>query len=152
MLHVKSILWPSDDSESSVRALETAVELAKQFGAKIYGLQAVPQVPVYTDTAVPMTGFDIPRYEGELKKSTHKALKQKIAAKVSDDVEVETFVEIGKPSDVIINFAKERKVDLIVMATHSRPGISHFFIGSVTEDTMRRSTIPILVVPEAGSR
>ncbi len=152
MLHVKSILWPSDESESSVRALEMAVELAKQFGAKIYGLQAVPQVPVYTDTAVPMTGFDIPQYEGELKKSVHKALKQKIAAKVPDNLEVETFVAIGKPSDVIINFAKERKVDLIVMATHSRSGISHFLIGSVTEDTMRRSTIPILVVPESNSR
>jgi len=152
MLHVRSILWPSDDSESSVRALETAVELAKQFGARIYGLQVVPQVPVYSDTAVPITGFDIPRYEGELKKSTHQALKQKIAAKVPDNVEAETFVEIGKPSEVIINFAKERKVDLIVMATHSRAGISHFLIGSVTEDTMRRSTIPILVVPEAASR
>ena len=152
MLHIKSILWPSDDSDSSVRALETAVQLAKQFGAKIYGLQVVAEVPIYANTAVPMTGFDIPRYEDELKKSTHQALKQRIAAKVPDNVEVETFVELGKPSDVIINFAKEKKIDLIVMATHSRTGISHFFIGSVTEDTMRRSTTPILVVPEAGSR
>ena len=149
MLHVRSILWPSDDSESSVRALETAVELAKQFGARIYGLHVVPQVPVYNDATVPMTSFDIPQYEGELKKSSHKALKQKIAAKVPDNVEVESYVEIGKPSDIIINFAKERKVDLIVMAPHSRSGISHFLIGSVTEDTMRRSTIPILVVPDA---
>ncbi len=54
MLHVKSILWPSDDSDSSVLALETAVALAKQFGARIYGLQVVPRVPVYTDTAVPI--------------------------------------------------------------------------------------------------
>ncbi len=77
---------------------------------------------------------------------------QKIADKVPDSVTVEATVEIGKPSDVIINFAKERQVDLIVMATHARSGISHFFIGSVTEDTIRRSTIPILVIPVPGSR
>ncbi|MGW8193136.1 MAG: universal stress protein, partial [Desulforhopalus sp.] len=110
MLTVKSILWPFDNSESSVRALETAVELAKQYGAKIYGLQAVPQVPVSGD-AVPLPGFDIVKYEEQLKNSARKALKEKITTKVPEDIEVDEVVEVGKPSDVILNFAKEMKVD-----------------------------------------
>jgi nucleotide-binding universal stress UspA family protein len=152
MLQVNSILWPFDDSDSSVRALKTAVELAKQYDAKLYGLHVVPQVPVYTDTAVPLTSFDIEKYEQQLKDTAEKTLKKIVAEKVPEGVNVEPCVVMGKPSDAILNFAKEMKVDLIVMATHARGGISHLLIGSVTEDTIRRSEIPILVVPDPDSR
>ncbi len=148
MLHVQSILWPSDDSATSVRALEVAADLAKQFGAKLYGLVVVPDIPVSTDTTLPMTVPEIQRYEADLRNSAEKGLKQKFTTLVSDTIETETFVKSGKPSDVIINFTKEKKIDLIVMATHSRKGVSHFLIGSVTEDTIRHSATPILVVPQ----
>jgi universal stress protein A len=152
MLQVKSILWPFDDSDSSIRAFKTAVELAKQYGAKLYGLHVAPQVPVYTDASVAVTSFDIEKYEQQLKHTAEKNLKKIVTDKAAEGVDIETSVEMGKPSDVILNFAKEMKVDLIVMATHARGSISHFFIGSVTEDTIRRSEIPILVVPNPDSR
>ncbi len=43
MLQVKSILWPFDDSDASIRALAAAAELAKQYDAKLYGLHVVPR-------------------------------------------------------------------------------------------------------------
>ncbi len=149
MQPVKSILWPSDASKFSVRSLETAVELAKQFGAKLYGLQVVPRVPIDDSgfAGPPIAELDIPKYEQRLRYSAEKALKQTVAEKVPEDVAVETHVEMGKASEVIINFAKELKVDLIVMVTHGRTGLSHLMIGSVTEDVIRRSPIPILVLP-----
>jgi nucleotide-binding universal stress UspA family protein len=73
-----------------------------------------------------------------------------VIEKVPEGVEVETYVELGKTRDVIINFAKEFKVDLIVMSTHGRTGLSHLMIGSVTEDIIRRSTIPTLIIPNTG--
>jgi universal stress protein A len=152
MLQVKSILWPFDDSDASIRALATAVELAKQYDAKLYGLHVVPQVPVYTDAAVPVTSFDIETYEQQLKHTAEKTLKKVVAERVPEGVDIEPSVLMGKPSDVILDFAKEMKIDLIVMATHARAGISHLLIGSVTEDTIRRSGIPILIVPGHDSR
>jgi universal stress protein A len=152
MLHIQSILWPSDESENSIRALNTAVELAKQFGARLYALTVLPEVPVSTDTTLPMTVSEIQQYEGNLKKSAEKKLKQNFTTQITDIIRVETFVESGKPADVIIKFAKEKKVDLVVMATHARKGVSHFLIGSVTEDTIRHSAIPVLVVPEPDNR
>jgi len=150
MLPLHSILWPSDASEPSIRALQIAVELAKQNDARLFGLQVVPQVPVYADAAVPLTTFDIPRYEEELKIAAQKQLQKTMADLVPEGIRMDGRVELGKPSDIIITFAIEQKVDLIVMATHARTGLSHFLIGSVTEDTIRRSTIPVLVIPEAG--
>jgi len=153
MLPLHSILWPSDASESSIRALQAAVELAKQHEARLFGLQVVPQVPIYSDAAVPLTTFDVPRYEEELKTAAQKQLQKTMADLVPEGIKAESAVEIGKPSDIILTFAMERKVDLIVMASHARTGLSHFLIGSVTEDTIRRSTIPVLVIPDAtGSR
>ncbi len=149
MLPLNSILWPSDASEPSIRALQVAVELAKQHEARLFCLQVVPQVPIYSDAAIPLTTFDIPRYEEELKKAAHKQLQKTMADLVPEGIRAESSVVIGKPSDSIITFAKERKVDLIVMATHARTGLSHFLIGSVTEDTIRRSTIPVMVIPGA---
>jgi nucleotide-binding universal stress UspA family protein len=148
MFPVKKILWPSDASESANRALDVAIEVARQFGAKLYGMQVVTEVPTLTDTGPPMSGLNIPRYEEELRQGAQEALEEMIKAKVPDDIEVETFIETGKPVEVIITFAQEKGIDLIVMATHGRSGFSHLFIGSVAENVIRHSPIPTLIIPE----
>ena len=76
MLSVKSILWPSDSSKSSLQSLEAAVELAKQFGAKLYGLQVVPRVPIDDSgfAGPPIAELDIPKYEQSLKYSAEKVM------------------------------------------------------------------------------
>ena len=147
MLPIKSILWPSDASKSADRALETAVQLAKQFGAKIYGLQVVAEVPTFGEAGPPITGIDIPAYERELKLAAQEALERKVTEKVPSDIEIQTAIEIGKPADIIINYAKDNKIELIVMSTHGRTGLSHLMIGSVAENVIRRSPIPTLIIP-----
>jgi nucleotide-binding universal stress UspA family protein len=147
MFPVKKILWPSDASESANQALETAIEVAKQFNAKLYGLQVVTEVPTLTDTGPPMSGLDIPKYEEELRKGAQEALKELVKVKVPDSIEVETFIEMGKAAEVIITFAKEKEIDLIVMATHGRSGLSHLILGSVAENVIRHSPVPTLIIP-----
>lgn len=147
MFPVKKILWPSDASESANQALETAIEVAKQFNAKLYGLQVVTEVPTLTDTGPPMSGLDIPRYEEELRKGAQGALEEMVKGKVPDSIEVETFIKMGKAAEVIITFAKEKEIDLIVMATHGRSGLSHLLLGSVAENVIRHSPVPTLIIP-----
>lgn len=59
---------------------------------------------------------------------------------------VETLVAVGDPADLIIAEADDRGVGRIVMGTHGRSGISHFFMGSVAERVVRRAKVPVLVV------
>ncbi|HHT9155858.1 MAG TPA: universal stress protein, partial [Candidatus Tripitaka sp. YC43] len=61
-------------------------------------------------------------------------------------VDVETIVSMGIPAIEIINAAKEKGVDLIVMGTHGRTGIAHVVIGSVAENVVRKSPCPVLTV------
>ena len=147
LLPIKSILWPSDASEAANQALEVATELAKQFGAKLYGLQVVSEIPTYTDAIPSMSGLDIQQYEQDLMQAARKSLEETLADKVPDNIEVEAAILIGRAADLIVDFAKERKIGLIVMSTHGRTGLSHLMIGSVAENVIRYSQIPTLIIP-----
>jgi nucleotide-binding universal stress UspA family protein len=56
----------------------------------------------------------------------------------------EIQIAIGDPAACIINAAMEQAVDLIVMATHGRVGLSHLFLGSVAERVVRESAVPVM--------
>ena len=150
MLPISAIIWPTDGSKPALRALDVAIELAETFKAKLYALQVVNQVPTISETgftAASEIGFDVPRYEQRLLNTAKDTLNNTVVEKVPKTVEVETHVELGVPADVIIDFAEQKNVSLIVMATHGRTGISHLVLGSVTEKTVRKSSVPVLTIP-----
>ncbi len=55
-----------------------------------------------------------------------------------------SMTEIFNEEDAILDFANEHRADLIVMGTHQRRGLEHFFLGSMTEDTVNHSQVPVL--------
>jgi universal stress protein A len=55
-------------------------------------------------------------------------------------------VAVGHPADTIDRVARERKADLIVMATHGRTGLQHVLLGSVAEKVVRLAPCPVLMV------
>ncbi len=149
-MNITSILWPSDGSEPSYKALDAAIGLARKFKARLYALQVVHQVPTVTGAGfapVAIQGFDVPLYEQELMKTAEQELHQTVSDKVPEGIEVTARVKIGIPAEAITDFAKDNNISMIVMATHGRTGISHFMLGSVAEKTIRQSTIPTLIIP-----
>ena len=150
MISVQSILWPFDGSEHSIKALDIAVELAKQFKAKIHGLHVTGSMPTlmmtgYGDAQV--AGFDIPLYEAELRQAAKKSLEQIVSDRVPEEVEIKTKIQTGVPKEIIADYARDNGIDLIVMSSHGRSGLSRAILGSVAEATIRTSTVPILVIP-----
>lgn len=153
MLNISSILWPTDGSEPSFKALEAAVEIAQRFKAKLFAIQVVHQVPTVMGAGfapVTIQGFDVPLYEQELLKSAENELHQTVAEMVPEDIEVTARVKIGLPAETINDFAEENEIGMIVMATHGRTGLSHFMLGSVAEKTIRQAKIPTLIIPTTG--
>ena len=61
-------------------------------------------------------------------------------------VEVETVLEIGPPSNVIVEYADDHDIDQIVMGCHGRSGVARVLLGSVAEAVVRRSPVPVTVV------
>jgi nucleotide-binding universal stress UspA family protein len=69
-----------------------------------------------------------------------------------EGIAVGTDIAYGLPADEILNYAKNNDVDLIIMSTHGRAGISRWVFGSVAERIVRHSLIPVLVVTPRGCR
>jgi nucleotide-binding universal stress UspA family protein len=142
----KHILIPTDGSPASVRAGKAAVELAGAVGARVTVFFAAP-------AATPLVYEGLfPRY---LPPDEHAAVIERAAAKYlgaiadaakSAGVRCETVhVTNEYPADAIVELAKRRKCDLIVMASHGRHGLSAALLGSETQKVLANAKIPVLV-------
>jgi len=145
MVRMKTILHPTDFSEPSKYALEYAAACAREFGAKLYFLHVVPDVPVpgyWEAAAVPTT---VAMME-EVAWGARKALEKLLPPEVRGTIVVECLVRQGVAFVEIIRCAVEIKADLIVCGTHGRTVLQHAIIGSVAENVVRKSPCPVLSV------
>ena len=69
-----------------------------------------------------------------------------------EGIAVENDIADGLPADEIWSYAEEKGVDLIIMSTHGKSGISRWFSGSVAEKVVGRSLIPVLIITPPGCR
>jgi nucleotide-binding universal stress UspA family protein len=134
------ILVPTDFSPFSAQALDYAIALAVKLDARVH-LLTVIGVPSYV---VPELGAGLsgPTMESLVAEHQH-ALDQLAREKKTV---AETLVRVGDARDVILQTVEELGIDLIVMGTHGRRGISRALLGSVTEMVVRTSPVPVLSV------
>ncbi|WP_276299312.1 universal stress protein [Halorussus lipolyticus] len=67
-------------------------------------------------------------------------------------LEVVTTIEEGTPAETIVGYAEDEKMDMVVMGTHGRSGVDRYVLGSVTEQVVRKSEVPVLTVNLARQR
>lgn len=141
MLAIKHILLPTDFSDASELALSTALDFARVFGAHLT-LMHVSTVPgtVYAEA--------VPWPVEEMEKAARHALDalQARVSKLHADNETILQVGVGPEWQRILDVAKDGNVDLVVMGTHGRHGLSRLVLGSVAEKIVRLSPVPVLTV------
>jgi nucleotide-binding universal stress UspA family protein len=71
----------------------------------------------------------------------------KNVADVSANLRIRKVVDAGQPYGAIVDCAENERIDLIVMSSHGRSGLSRMLIGSVTDKVLRAASCPVLVVP-----
>jgi nucleotide-binding universal stress UspA family protein len=139
----KKILVPLDGSELAEKALGHAEKLAETFGAEIILLQVVPFMPIYGAPEL-MMPFIV---DEKQKEAAEKYLSNFSEELKKRGFKVTAKVKTGKQVAVeIIDFAKENGVDLIIMCTHGRSGITRWVLGSVAHKVLTRAETPVLLV------
>ncbi|HYT67778.1 MAG TPA: universal stress protein [Vicinamibacterales bacterium] len=143
MINLKTILVPSDFSECSDAALRYGLELARRFDATLHLLHVV-QDPLTQPWAA--EGFSAPLFE--VVDKWQKEAKERLARSIpaADAGRVTVAATIGWPYAEILHYAVEHSVDLIVMGTHGRGGVTHMLLGSIAEKVIRRAPCPVLTV------
>lgn len=138
-----TILVAVDDSDQSKSATELACRLAKLDGAKLLLVNSVDPSKI-----VIVAGYESP-YPVDaiqmLRDSGRELLDTVQASCQAEGLAVATVACEGDACNQILRIAQENNVGLICMGTHGRKGLSHFFVGSVAEGIVQRSTIPVLV-------
>ena len=143
----KHILVPTDGSKLSVKAAKQAVKLAKALGAKITGFCAAPDYrsTYYGDGYI----LRAPAAGSQAEFAQKQARRYLSAIEVEAEVEkvpCEIFYAISdSPYQAIIDAARKKKCDLIMMASHGRRGLSGLLLGSETQKVLIHSKIPVLI-------
>ena len=146
---IHSILVPIDFSIHSKNALKYAVPMARQFGATIHLVYVVEPTVYPADL-----GFGqvvLPGVEDELREKGGEELQSLIRKEIGKTARSSWSVRTGNPHQEILREAEERKVDLIVVATHGHSGVEHMLFGSTADRIVRHATCPVLTVrPQSG--
>lgn len=140
------ILCPIDFERDSMDALELACALAKQNSATVC-LLTVIGAPSDAAAALPPVALNPnPEFEAECIRRLEVIAREKLAG-----ASHEIFVASGNAAPEILNLTAAQNIDLIVMGTHGRTGMKHFFLGSVAERVVRESPVPVLTLhPKAA--
>ncbi|GAB4368404.1 MAG: universal stress protein [Calditrichia bacterium] len=144
-MEIKKILVPVDFSEFSDKALEYAIEFAKQFDASLTLFHAIIIFQEDVDEEQRLEAYQewVKNHEDRI---TRRIVGHRQKAH-GHGIQVDTVVQRGiSPADVILEYIEENNFDLIVMGTHGRSGLKHLFLGSVAEKVSRISKIPVLTV------
>jgi nucleotide-binding universal stress UspA family protein len=152
MIEIKNILVPTDFSDFSKYALNYAVAFAQTFKAKITLIHVTPEREMDSLRQV-STFFEPGQLERLLKQRESEDQRQLdgfIPPELKKGIEVDTIHTVGIPFLDIIRTAREKKVDLIIIATHGRSGLSHMFFGSVAEQVVRKASCPVLSIRHPG--
>ena len=142
-MDIHHILAPTDFSDSSKKALSDAIELARTFGATLSLLHVLEPSPYLGEFTLPTMGEEL---LGDLDRQASAALAQVLPDAQEATVEVTRAVAIGSPSQKIVETAEAEHVDLILITTHGRTGLSHLLIGSVAERVVRTAPCPVLTI------
>jgi nucleotide-binding universal stress UspA family protein len=143
-MNVKRILFATDFSECSSAALDVASRLASETGARLYIVHVDGLVEISIPAIPPSEGayYDAPwGYERREVRERLKSIVPTVA-----NVAHEHFYVTGLPVAELLKCAESSHVDLIVMGSHGRSGLSRLIMGSVAEGVIRGASCPVLVV------
>jgi len=148
-MEIKKILCPVDFSEISANALEYAVFLASHHHAELLLLHVVEHLHEFEHYQILV--FTPQELSEKMEKHAYEELN-KLVEPIKETLKIETVIRQGKAFVEIIKETKEKDMDLIVVASHGRTGISHMLVGSVAEKVVRKANCPVLVFRDKNTQ
>jgi len=147
MILLKTILVATDFSPASAAALTYGRELATNFGAQLLVVHVAGNVLTRPYAGGDGISFVDPGLQLELEVRAHRQLEAVISAEDRKARRAQGIVLASNaPAVAIVEYAEEKGVDLVVLATHGRGAVAHLLMGSVAERVVRTAACPVLTV------
>ena len=143
----KKVLFCTDFSENADYAFNFAYGVAKRDEGFLYIMHVVPENPHQAYVEGFITAVDSEKIQQAIEENLGNDFREHYVNKIENGVKYETVIKSGREDEEIVEFAREEKVDIIVMGTHGKTGIEHVFFGSVAERVIRHSPYPVFIIP-----
>jgi len=148
---IKRIAVCLDGSELAEQVLPYASEIASRFGARVIllqviGMKFIPPVPGLPEADTPGYTTEVTMEYDEAEEASATAYLE-VIARTLGDLETEFVTPRGlSAARSIIEYTHENDIDLITLATHGRTGLGRTVLGSVADQVIRESHLPVLVI------
>ena len=151
---MKKVLIALDYDPSSLKVAEEGYAVAKAMGAEITLLHVIEEPVYYSSTEYsPIMGFNdyvglgafqLDSVHGLQKAAQHFLEKIKLHL---DDETIHTTIKDGETAEAILSTAMDLKADMIVVGSHSRKWLENIVLGSIAEDVLKNTQIPLFIIP-----
>ncbi|MFB6170220.1 MAG: universal stress protein [Haloarculaceae archaeon] len=144
----EEVLVPTDGSEWSEAAVDPALAIAREAGARVHALCVVNVADLGggPDSTLPPEAFDY------LESGAEEAVEQVADRAREAGLEAVTDVRYGTPARTLLRYAEQSGIDLVAMGTAGQTGPSRYLLGSTTERVVRHADVPVLAVNARGER
>jgi len=140
------VLVPVDFSAESLQALHYGCAFARNDQASLSILHAVQNLAPLTFGGAEVVSTVAVQYAEEAEASARKALDDVVPVAWTEGLDIRREAVVGATAETILDYARSKKVDLIVVGTHGRGGVTRMLLGSVAEKVVQRAPCSVLVV------
>ena len=151
-MKLKMIIWATDGSQESERALDYAKYIAGKSGAEIVGVHVVPMPIQSLFNNLSDSKAEIRKWRLRIENNAAKKFDEVKEELQKTGIKFDGVILKGVPSDRIKEFAKRRKADLIVMGKHGHGFFESMVAGSETVRVLKRSHVPVLAVKSTNNK
>lgn len=144
-IEMKRICVATDFSKPANRAFQYALVFAGQFKAELHLLHVIEDIiPTVPEPGLAM----LPTQEimNSLRKASEDGMKKVLAEHDAKGIAVKQVIREGVPFREVCDYAKKESIDLVIVGTHGRSGLTHLLLGSVAERVVRSAPCPVLTV------
>jgi nucleotide-binding universal stress UspA family protein len=144
MVEIKKILFPIDLTENSSKILPYVLSASEKYNSTIYLLHVVHDLLKWGHLYIPHPSLD--KFQKEALEGAKKAMDMVCEKELQSCPNFQRKVVSGDPAAEILKTIESEGIDLVIMGTHGRKGLEHTIFGSVAENIVKKSPVPILVI------
>jgi nucleotide-binding universal stress UspA family protein len=147
VIALKQILVATDFSQPSDAALRYGRDLARTYHASLHVLHVTDDLAARMALAPLAVTPNIGNLQADLEADARRSLEGLLPESERTSLNAQLVTKISDhPAETIVSYAREKRIDLIIIGTHGRSGMAHLFMGSVAERVVRTAPCPVLTV------
>ena len=144
MPEFKKILFPCDLSPTTSKILKYVLSIAEKYDSEVYLLHTVQDLRQMGDLYIPR--FSLEFDQQKIIKGAEKAIESFCDNELQSCPNFKKRIVSGDPASEILKVIQNENFDLVVMGTHGRKGIEETIFGSVAENVVKKSPVPVLTI------